>query len=92
MATHKSSEKRARQTIRRNAVNRARRSNIQTLVKAVETAVAANDPKAAKQALQSVESALARGAGSGLVHWKTAARKTSRLAKRVRALSVAHQK
>jgi small subunit ribosomal protein S20 len=92
MATHVSSEKRARQTIRRNALNRTRRSNIQNLVKAVETAIASNNPKDAKEALKSVESALARGAGKGLVHWKTAARKTSRLAARVKAISGAKKK
>lgn len=86
MATHKSSEKRARQTIRRNAVNRARRSNVQTLTKAVEDALAKKDANAALRALQAAESALARGASRGTLHWKTAARKTSRLAQRVKAL------
>jgi small subunit ribosomal protein S20 len=86
MATHKSAEKRARQTIHRNIVNRARRSHIQTLVKEVEAAVNANDPQAALKAARTAESALARGAGRGTLHWKTAARKTSRLAKRVKAL------
>lgn len=86
MATHKSSIIRARQTIRRNEINRARRSNIQGLVKEVETAVAAKDEAAAKKAQKAAESALARGASRGTLHWKTAARKTSRLAKRVKAL------
>jgi small subunit ribosomal protein S20 len=84
MATHKSSEKRARQTIRRNKVNRARRSTIQTLVKALETALSSNDAAAATKAQRAAESALARGAGRGTLHWRTAARKTSRLAKRVK--------
>ena len=86
MATHKSAEKRARQTIRRNAINRARRSQISTLVKNVEVALAANDEAAALKAQRAAESALARGAGRGTWHWKTAARKASRLAKRVKAL------
>jgi len=89
MATHKSSEKRARQTIKRNTINRARRSNIQVLVKAVHEAVAADDVTAAKKAVVAAEAALARGAGRGTLHWKTAARKTSRLAKRVKALKKA---
>jgi len=89
MATHKSAEKRARQSIRRNTVNRARRSQIHTLTKAVEQAVANKDSAAAQKALREVESALARGAGRGTLHWKTAARKTSRLAKRVKALKPA---
>ena len=86
MATHKSAEKRARQSLRRSKVNRARRSVIHTLTKAVEQAIAGKDAAAALRALRAVESAIARGAGRGTLHWKTAARKTSRLAKRVKAL------
>jgi len=86
MATHKSSEKRARQTIKRNSINRARRSNIQTLIKAVDEAVASKDAAAAAKAQRAAEAALSRGAGRGTLHWKTASRKTSRLAKRVKAL------
>jgi small subunit ribosomal protein S20 len=85
MATHKSAEKRARQTIKRNKINRARRSRVATAVKAVEAAVAANDTGAAVKAQRSAESMLAKSAGKTL-HWKTAARKTSRLAKRVKGM------
>lgn len=86
MATHKSAEKRARQSIRRNTVNRVRRSQIHSLTKAVEQAIAGKDAAAALSALREAEGALARGARRGTLHWKTAARKTSRLAKRVKAL------
>ena len=89
MATHKSAEKRARQTVRRNKVNRARRSHIQTLVSAAEAAIVGNDVEAATKASRSAESALARAAGRGTMHWKTASRKTSRLAKRVKSLKKA---
>ena len=88
MATHKSAEKRARQTVKRNAINRARRSRVATAVKAVDAAVAANDQAAAIKAARAAEAALAKSAGSTM-HWKTAARKTSRLAKRVKALKKA---
>ena len=57
MATHKSSIKRARQTLKRNAVNRARRSEIQTKVKTFETAIANKDMKAAAEAQRAAESA-----------------------------------
>jgi small subunit ribosomal protein S20 len=87
MATHKSAEKRARQTIKRNAINRARRSRVATAIKAVDAAVAAKDVNAAVKAQRAAESALARGAGRTL-HWKTASRKASRLARRVKALKV----
>ena len=70
MATHKSAEKRARQSIKRNKINRARRSVIQGHTSAVEHAIAGNDAAAAQKALREAESALARGAGRGTLHWK----------------------
>lgn len=89
MANHKSAAKRARQSVKRNELNRARRAKVRTLTKAVEKAVAAKDVPVAKTALKTAESALARAAGAGTLHWKTAARKTSRLAKSVKAASQA---
>lgn len=87
MATHKSSEKRARQDIKRNAINRSRRSQVHTLIKSFEAIVAAGDTEQALAALRKVEASLAKNAGKGLMPKKTAARKTSRLAQRVRKLS-----
>ncbi len=85
MANHKSAEKRARQTVRRNEMNRSRRSAIRTAVKGVEDAIAAGNVDATVKASRAAESALAKGAARGTLHWKTAARKTSRLAKRAKA-------
>ena len=51
MATHKSAEKRIRQTEKRTAINRARKSRVRTFVKKVETAIASGDKDAAKFAL-----------------------------------------
>jgi len=89
MATHKSAEKRARQDVRRNQINRARRSSIQGFIKAVEHAIAGKDAAIAARALREAESALAHGASRGTLHWKAVARKTSRLAKRVKVLKKA---
>ncbi len=85
MANHKSAEKRARQTVKRNEINRSRRSAIRTVVKAAEAAAVSGDAAAALTAQRKAESALAKGASRGTLHWKTAARKTSRLAKRAKA-------
>jgi len=84
MAIHKSAAKRARQSVKRNELNRSRRAKVRTLVKAVEKTVEAGDVKTATTALRSAESALARAAGRGTLHKKTASRKTSRLARRVK--------
>ena len=86
MAHHASAKKRARQIIRRTAVNRARVSRIRTFVKSVETAIARGDRSAAEAALKAAEPELRRGVGKGVLHRNTAGRKISRLTHRVRAL------
>lgn len=89
MANHKSAAKRARQTIKRNELNRASRSKVRTLTKAVEKALGSKDVTTAKTSLRSAEAGLARAAGKGVIHRNTAARKTSRLAKAVKKASLA---
>lgn len=80
----------ARKRIRRNAnravINGARVSRIRTFVKQVESALASGDKDQARVALQRVQPELARGVSKGVVHRNTAARKLSRLTKRVAAL------
>jgi small subunit ribosomal protein S20 len=87
MANHKSAEKRARQTERRTAVNRARTSRIKTFVKKVEAAIASGDKSAAADALRQAQPEVHRGVTKGVVHRNTAARKLSRLSARIKALS-----
>lgn len=89
MANHKSAAKRARQTVKRNELNRSRRAKVRTLTKAVEKAVAAKDAKTATTTLRTATSSLARAAGKGTLHKRTAARKTSRLAKAVKKVALA---
>lgn len=88
MANHKSAAKRARQAVKRNTLNRARRSQVHTLMKGVDEAIGRKDAKGAVNALHTAEACLARAAGRTM-HWRTAARKTSRLAKRVKKASSA---
>ena len=86
MAHHKSAEKRIRQTEKRTAINRNRVSQIKTAVKKVETALAAGNRADAEAALKAAQPELHRGIGKGAIHQNTAARKISRLTKRIRAL------
>jgi len=80
----------ARKRIRRNAtravVNGARVSRIRTFVKQAEAALASGDKDQARAAMQRVQPELARGVAKGVVHKNTAARKLSRLTKRLAAL------
>jgi small subunit ribosomal protein S20 len=86
MANTKSAKKAARQTLRRTAVNQARRSSMRTAVRNVDAALAAGDKDAALAALKSAEPAMMRAARHGIMHKKKASRKVSRLAQRVAKL------
>jgi small subunit ribosomal protein S20 len=87
MANTKSAKKAARQTVRRTAVNKARRTRLRSSVRKVEEAIAAGNKQAAVTALKEAEPIIARTGQKGVVHRKTAARKVSRLAKRVGAMA-----
>jgi small subunit ribosomal protein S20 len=87
MANTKSAKKAARQTVRRTEVNKARRTRLRSSVRKVEEAIASGNKEAAAAALKEAEPIIARTAQKGVVHRKTASRKVSRLAKRVRALA-----
>ena len=86
MAHHKSAEKRLRQTSKRTAVNRARVGTIKATVKKVEAMIAAGNKAEAEAALKVAQPQLHKGVGKGVVHRNTAARKISRLSKRIKAL------
>lgn len=87
MANSPQSKKRARQTVRRTSVNKARRSRIRTFLRSVEEAIASGDKDKASAALQAAQPELMRGVTKGIVHKNTAARKMSRLAARVKAIA-----
>jgi len=86
MANTPQSKKRARQNLRRLAINKARRSRIRTYLRKVEEAIAAGDKEAAQAALRAAQPELMRGVTKGVFHKNTAARKMSRLAARTKAL------
>jgi len=86
MANTPQSKKRARQLLRRTAVNKARRSRIRTYLRRVEEAIASGDKDAAATALRQAQPELMRGVTKGVLHKNTAARKMSRLAARVKAI------
>jgi small subunit ribosomal protein S20 len=87
MANTSSAKKAVRKIVRRTAVNKSRRSEMRTFVRKVEEAIAIKDPKIAAAALREAEPLVARAAQKGILHKNTAARKISRLTKRVKALA-----
>lgn len=87
MANSPQAKKRARQTERRTAVNKARRSRIRTYLRKVEEAIASGDQSVASDALKSAQPEVMRGVTKGVLHKNTASRKISRLSARVKALA-----
>ena len=86
MANTPQARKRIRRNERRAEITGARLSRIRTFVKKVESALALGDRGAASEALKEAQPELARGVARGVIHKNTAARKLSRLTKRVAAL------
>ena len=84
-----SAEKRARQADAKNARNRAAKSTIKGVTKAVEASVKANDKDAATKTLQAAIKTISSAKSKGILHRNTASRKISRLTKRTNALAKA---
>ncbi len=87
MANSPQAKKRARQIERRTAVNKARRTRIRTFLRKVEEAIAGGDQAVAADALKNAQPEIMRGVTKGVWHQKTASRKVSRLAARVKGMS-----
>ena len=88
MATHKSAIKRARQSEQRRQRNRAVKTRVRSVVKEVRVALEKKSVEEAQAALQEAIPVVDRAASKGALHHRTAARKISRLSKKVHALSL----
>ncbi len=86
MANHKSSEKRAKQDIKKNLANKVNESKAKTAVKKVRDALLAGDKKLAASTLKDAQGELRKLAKTGVIKLNAAARKTSRLASQVNGL------
>ncbi len=86
MAHSLSAKKRVRQNDKRRTINRARKSQVKTQIKRFETALGAGDLEAAATELKATVKKLDKVAATSTMHKKTAARKKSRLTKKLNAL------
>jgi small subunit ribosomal protein S20 len=75
-----------RQNAKRRVTNRARRSQVKSLIKRFETAAEQGDAKAMGEQFYVIAKKLDKVASTSTMHKKTAARKKSRLAKRLNAM------
>ena len=86
MAHSLSAKKRVRQNTKAKTINRARKSQVKTQIKHLEEALKKGDVQAADEQFRVVTQKLDKTAAASTMHKKTAARKKSRLAKKVNAL------
>ncbi len=87
MANHKSAEKRARQSARRNEANRRNRSRLRTEIKKLRTAIEAGNREEARSLLVETVSLIDKSIQKGILHQNAAARYKSRLTAGVNAMS-----
>ena len=83
MATHKSAEKRARQSEARRLRNRPLKTRVRTMVKDFVAALESGKTAGVQDKLQAAERALRKAASKGLIPKRRASRTVSRLAKRL---------
>ena len=85
MANTSSAKKAAKQSEKRRVINLTRKTALKTAVKKVIVAIEAKDfdAQAATGLLKDAAAKLARAKGKGVIHRNTAARRLSRLQKRL---------
>jgi small subunit ribosomal protein S20 len=88
MANIASAQKRIRQTVKRTARNKARKSRVHGAIRKVEEAVASGDKDLALAAFRAAQPELQRAATKGVLKANTVARKISRLCARVKAVAI----
>ena len=87
MPNTSSARKAVRKIARRTEINKSRQSQMRSLVRKVEEAIAGGDRSTALAALKEAERAIMRAAQKGIVHSNAASRKVSRLAHKVAKLA-----
>lgn len=86
MAHSLSAKKRVRQNARRKTLNKSRRSQVKTQIKHFETVLDEGNAATAGEQFRAVAKKLDKTAATSTMHKKTAARKKSRLARKLNAL------
>ena len=87
MANHVSALKRARQTEKKTATNRANKSRMRSALRDLRTALTTGDKTKLDTSFRETVSALDKSVQKGILHKNTASRYKSRLSARVKAAS-----
>lgn len=91
MANIKSAEKRNRQNEKRRQKNSKIKSSVRTAEKKVRKSLENNSNETAQVLFKEFVKKIDTAAGKDILHWKTAARKKSRLAKKVNSVNAVSQ-
>ena len=86
MPSSRQAKKRMKQNDTARLRNKAVKSDMRTQVKKVDRAIAAGDPAAAEKELQKAMKKLDKAAKTNVIHKNQAARRKSRLQKRINAV------
>lgn len=89
MAHTLSAKKRIRQSLSRRLRNKVAKSQVKSHVKRVLESVTGQKATEAQTALNKAYQMLDKAGAKRVIHWKTAARKKSRLARKVAAIGAA---
>ena len=85
MANIASAKKRARQSVKRRAHNAALRSELRTMIKKGRKSISAGDKQTAQAEFRASQGRIDAITDKGIIHKNTAARRKSRLMKRINA-------
>ena len=88
MAHSLQAKKRIRQTARRTAVNRVRRTNIRSKLRKVEEAIVAGDQAVAQDQFRKMQPSIMAGVNKGIMEKNTVSRTLSRLHRRIKGMTV----
>jgi small subunit ribosomal protein S20 len=89
MANHVSALKRARQTTKKTAVNRANKTHFRSTLRALREAIQTGDAQTASREFRTAVSVIDKSVQKGVIHANTASRYKSRLNARVKAVGSA---
>ncbi len=89
MPHHKSAAKALRQSLKRRMRNKAIKTRIKTTVKKFLTTLETGTIEEAEAAFREAQSVIQRAVTKGTLHWRTAARKISRLSAKLNAKKAA---
>ncbi|MBX6423744.1 30S ribosomal protein S20 [Thermosulfurimonas sp. F29] len=89
MPLHKSAAKALRQSEKRRLRNKAIKTRVKTATKKFLKTLEEGDLARAEEAFREAQSIIQRAVSKGTLHWRTAARKISRLAAKLNAKKAA---